>query len=180
MSRIGKKPIKILEGVEVKIDGQKIIVKGPKGELSREVRPEIMIQENQGEILVAPNTETKKSGAFWGLTRSLIANMVEGVAQGYEKRLDVQGLGYRANLEGEDLALKVGFSHTVKFPAVEGVKLSVDKNIIIVSGIDKEKVGQVAAEIRKIKPPEPYKGKGIRYEGEKVRMKVGKKAAASE
>jgi large subunit ribosomal protein L6 len=106
--------------------------------------------------------------------------MVQGVAEGYEKKLDVQGLGYKANLEGEDLALKVGFSHIVKFSAVEGVKLSVDKNIITVSGIDKEKVGQTAAEIRKIRPPEPYKGKGIRYEGEEVRIKVGKKAATAE
>jgi large subunit ribosomal protein L6 len=180
MSRVGKKPIKILEGVEIKIDGQKITVKGPKGELSREIRPEIMIQEKQGEIILAPKTEAKKAGAFWGLTRSLIANMVQGVAEGYEKKLDVQGLGYKANLEGEDLVLKVGFSHIVNFLAVDGVKLSVDKNIITVSGIDKEKVGQTAAEIRKIKPPEPYKGKGIRYEGEEVRIKVGKKAATAE
>jgi large subunit ribosomal protein L6 len=180
MSRVGKKPIKILEGVEIKIDGQKITVKGSKGELSREIRPEIKLEEKQGEILVTPIAETKKSGAFWGLTRSLVANMVQGVTEGYEKKLDVQGLGYKANLEGEDLALKVGFSHIVKFSAVDGIKLSVDKNIITVSGIDKEKVGQVAAKIRKIKPPEPYKGKGIRYEGEEVRIKVGKKAATAE
>ena len=180
MSRVGKKPIKILEGVEIKIHGQKITVKGPKGELSREIRPEIMIQEKQGEIIVTPKVESKRFGAFWGLTRSLIANMVQGVAEGYEKKLDVQGLGYKANLEGEDLALKVGFSHIVKFSGVEGIKFLVDKNIITVSGIDKEKVGQTAAKIRKIRPPEPYKGKGIRYEGEEVRIKVGKKAATAE
>ena len=180
MSRVGKKPIKIPEGVEIKIDGQKVTVKGPKGELSREIRPEIKLEEKEGEILATQATETRKSGAFWGLTRSLIANMVQGVAEGYEKKLDVQGLGYKANLEGENLALKVGFSHIVNFSAVEGVKLSVDKNIITVSGIDKEKVGQTAAKIRKIKPPEPYKGKGIRYEGEEVKIKVGKKAATAE
>ncbi len=180
MSRIGKKPIKILEGVEVKINGRKIIVKGPKGELSREVLPEIKLEQKQGKIFVLKQAETKKSNAFWGLTRSLIANMVEGVARGYEKKLEVQGLGYKANLQGEDLVLHVGFSHPVKFPAVPGVKFSVEKNIITVSGFDKEKVGQTAAKIRKIRPPEPYKGKGIRYKGEVVRIKVGKKAVAAE
>ena len=180
MSRVGKKPIKILEGVGIKIDGQKITIKGPKGELSREIRPEIKLEEREGEILVTPIAETRKSGAFWGLTRSLIANMVQGVSEGYEKKLDVQGLGYKAELKHDNLALKVGFSHIVDFSAVEGVKFSVDKNIITISGIDKEKVGQVAAQIRKIKPPEPYKGKGIRYEGEEVRIKVGKKAATAE
>ncbi|MCK4354975.1 50S ribosomal protein L6 [Candidatus Parcubacteria bacterium] len=180
MSRIGKKPIKILEGVEVKIDGQKIVVKGPKGELSREIRPEIKLEQKQGEIIVLLQAETKKSNAFWGLTRSLVSNMVEGVVHGYEKKLEVQGLGYKANLQGEDLILQVGFSHSVEFSSVPGVKFSVEKNIITVSGIDKEKVGQTAAKIRKIRPPEPYKGKGIRYEGEIVRKKVGKKAATAE
>jgi len=180
MSRIGKKPIKIPEQVEIKIDNQQVIVKGPKGELSRKIRQEIQVEEKQGMVFVSQKIETKKTKAFWGLTRALIANMLKGVDQGYEKKLEIQGLGYKANLEGEDLVFQLGFSHPVKIIAVPGIKFSVDKNIITISGINKELVGQIAANIRNKKPPEPYKGKGIRYLGEIVRKKVGKKTAGSE
>ncbi len=176
MSRIGKKPILIPTGVEIKINNNEVIVKGPKGELKRIVRPEIKVEIKENQIIVSPKKETKKTKAFWGLERTLIFNMIEGVTKGYEKKLELQGVGYRAEMQGEDLVLKVGFSHPVLVKKPEGIKFSVDKNIITVAGIDKEKVGQIAAKIRKIRPPEPYKGKGIRYEGEEVRRKVGKKA----
>lgn len=179
MSRIGKKPILILEGVEVKIDGQKVIIKGPKGELSLEVRPEIKVELKEGKVFVSPQVETKETKAFWGLTRALLQNMVKGVSQGYEKKLEVEGVGYRASLEGQDLVLNIGFSHAVKIKAPANIKFAVDKNTITVSGVDKGLVGQVAAEIRRQRPPEPYKGKGIRYAGEHIRRKVGKKAVAT-
>lgn len=180
MSRIGKKPISIPEDVEVKIEGQKIIVKGPRGELQREVRPEVKIEIKDKEIIVVPVKETKKTKAFWGLTRALIANMIEGVTKGYEKKLEIEGIGYKANLEGDDLILQVGFSHPVKIKQEEGIKFSIEKNIVTVSGINKELVGQIAAKIRAVKPPEPYKGKGIRYLGEYIRRKAGKKVATTE
>jgi len=180
MSRIGKKPILIPEGVEVKIDAGKAIVKGPKGELSQEVRPEIGIEIKENKICIYPKRETKQTKAFWGLTRALVANMVKGVIDGYEKKLEMQGVGYRASLEGEDLVLQVGFSHPVKIKIPSELNVSLEKNIITISGIDKQLVGQFAAKIRKIRPPEPYKGKGIRYVGEVVRRKVGKKAVAAE
>ena len=179
MSRVGKKPILIPENVEVKIEGQKIIVKGSKGELSREIRPEIKIEMREDKIFVMPKIETKKTKAFWGLTRVLIFNMVKGVTEGYEKKLEIEGLGYRAILEGENLLLYVGFSHPVKITTPSGIKFSVEKNIITISGIDKGLVGQTAAIVRKIRPPEPYKGKGIRYMGEQVRKKLGKKAVTT-
>jgi len=176
MSRVGKKPIDIPEGVEVKIEGQKVTVKGPKGELSRSFREEISVEIKDGKVVVSPKIQTKKTKAFWGLTRSLIFNMIEGVTKGFEKKLEVEGLGYSASLEGEDLVLKVGFSHPVKVKKPKDITFKVEKNVITVSGIDKELVGQIAAKIRSIRPPEPYKGKGIRYMGEEIRRKVGKKA----
>ena len=179
MSRIGKKPILIPENVEVKIEGNKVIVKGPKGELSREIRPEIKVETKEEKIFVSPQVETKKTKAFWGLTRALIANMVKGATEGFEKKLEMVGLGFRASLEGENLVLQVGFTHPVKIKAPQGIKFSVEKNIITISGVDKEKVSQMAAKIRKVRPPEPYKGKGIRYLGEVVRRKVGKKAVTA-
>jgi large subunit ribosomal protein L6 len=195
MSRVGKKPISIPENVEVKIEDSKVTVKGPKGELSREVRPEIKVEVRpvksdevgakqfnrvkDKEIVVSPQKESKETQAFWGLTRALIANMVKGVTEGYEKKLEIQGVGFKANLEGQDLVLNVGFSHPVKIKAPEGTNFSVEKNIITVSGIDIEKVSQTAAKIRKIKPPEPYKGKGIKYLGEQIRRKLGKKAVTT-
>ncbi len=180
MSRIGKKPILIPEGVEVKVSDNKVVVKGPKGELEQEIRPEIRVNIKEAKIFVLSQGESKKVKALWGLTRALLANMVKGVTQGYEKKLEIQGVGYRAKLEGEDLILQVGFSHPVQIKQEEGIKFSVEKNIITVSGIDKAKVGEVAAKIRAVRPPEPYKGKGIRYVGEQVRRKVGKKVVTAE
>jgi len=179
MSRIGKKPIEIPEAVEVKITGQQVNIKGAKGELSQVVRPEIKVEVKEGKIFVTCQIETKKSKALWGLTRALLQNMVKGVTEGYEKKLEIEGVGYRANLEGQDLVLNVGFSHPVKIVAPQGIKFGVEKNIITVSGIDKGLVGQIAAKIRKVRPPEPYKGKGIKYVGEQIRRKVGKKAATT-
>lgn len=179
MSRIGKKTILIPAGVEVKLEDVKIIVQGPKGILSRDIRPEIGMEIKEGKVLVFPKMETKKTNAFWGLTRILIFNMIEGVTKGFEKKLQIEGLGFRAAMEGQDLALQIGYSHPVKVKAPEGIKFSVEKNIISVSGIDKEKLGEITAKIRDLKKPEPYKGKGIRYLGEVVRKKMGKKAAVS-
>jgi len=180
MSRIGKKPIEIPQGVEISIENNLVKVKGPKGELEQYIRPEIKIEKKENEIIVSVGKETKRTSALWGLSRTLIANMIEGVTNGYEKKLEIQGVGYRANLEGEDLVLLVGFSHPVKIEKVAGIKFEVQKLNIIVSGISKELVGQVAARIRAVRPPEPYKGKGIRYEGEYVRRKSGKKAVGTE
>lgn len=179
MSRVGKKPILIPEGVEVKIEGQRVFVKGPKGELQREIRPEIKVEIKDGEVILTPQIESKKTPAFWGLSRVLISNMISGVKEGYEKKLEIIGVGFKAVLEGQDLTLNLGFSHPVKVKAPEGIKFSIEKNMITVSGIDKELVAQAAANIRKEKKPEPYKGKGIRYLGEQIRRKVGKKAVAT-
>ncbi len=180
MSRIGKKPIEIPEKLEIEVKDSLIKVKGPKGELEREIRPEIKAEIKEGKVLFSPLGESKKIRAFWGLTRALIANMIEGVTKGFEKKLEIEGVGYKANLEGQDLVLNMGYSHPVKIEKPEGIDFSVEKNIITVSGIDKEKVGQIAAKIRAVRKPEPYKGKGIRYQGEQVRRKVGKKAAGAE
>lgn len=176
MSRIGKKLILIPEGVEVKIDNHKIIIKGPKGELEREIPPEVKVEVKENKVFVSPEIETKKTKAFWGLTRALISNMVKGVKEGFEKKLELQGLGFRAQLVGNDLELFVGFSHPIKIKPPENIKFSVEKNIIAVSGPDLEKVSQTAAKIRKVRPADPYQGKGIRYLGEVIRKKVGKKA----
>jgi len=165
--------------VDVKIEDNLVVIKGPKGELSQRVRPEIKIEMKEGKIFVSPKLETKKTKAFWGLTRTLLSNNIKGVVEGYEKKLEIQGLGYKAEMEGENLILRVGFSNFIKFEPPKGIKLAVDKNIIIVSGVSKELVGQVAAKIRKIKPPEPYKGKGIRYLGEVVKIKPGKKVVTA-
>ena len=179
MSRVGKKPIQIPEGVDVKIEGSKVVIKGPRGELTLSVRPEIKVEVKEGKIFLTPQIETKKTKAFWGLTRALLSNMVKGVTEGFEKKLEIEGIGFRANLEGEDLVLNVGFSHPVKIKTPPSIKFSIEKNIITVSGIEKGLVGQVAAKIRKVRPPEPYKGKGIRYLGEQVRRKLGKKAVTA-
>ena len=180
MSRIGKKPIEIPEGVEVKIDSNEVTIKGPKGELSQEIRPEIKVEVKDKEVLVSLQRQTKQSKALWGTSRSLLANMVKGVVEGCQKQLQLEGVGYRAKVEGDKLILQVGFSHPVEFLKPEGIDFSVEKNIITIIGIDKEKVGQTSAKIRRIRPPEPYKGKGIRYVGEVVRRKEGKKAVTAE
>jgi len=179
MSRVGKKPILIPENVEVKIDGNRVTIKGPKGELSKEIRPEIKIEIKEGKIFVTSQAETKKIKSLWGLSRSILANMVKGVIDGYEKKLEIEGLGFKASVEGENLVLLVGFTNPVRIPAPLGIRFSVDKNVITVSGTDKEMVGQVANKIRRTKPPEPYKGKGIRYAGEVIRRKVGKKVVTA-
>ncbi|OGZ18782.1 MAG: 50S ribosomal protein L6 [Candidatus Nealsonbacteria bacterium RBG_13_42_11] len=181
MSRIGKKPIPIPTGVEVKIDGNKIQVLGPKGELSREIRPEIKIEIKEGIIsLSLRGEETKENKSLWGLSAAIINNMIKGVTVGFEKKLEIQGVGYKSEVQGDTLVLNVGFSHQVKMKISPQVKIAVEKNTLItVSGTDKELVGQIAANIRKVKPPEPYKGKGIRYLGEVVRKKVGKKVVGT-
>ena len=176
MSRIGKKPIEIPKEVEVKTEDQKVIIRGPKGELFQEIRPEIGVLIKEGKIFVSPKKETKETKALWGLTRALLANLIQGVTKGFEKKLEIRGVGYKANLEGEELDLKVGFSHPVKIKKPAGISFSVEKNIITVAGIDKQLVGEVAARIRRVRPPDPYKGKGIRYLGEVIRKKEGKRA----
>ena len=179
MSRIGKKPIIITPGVQVEIQGNRVKVKGPKGELERSFPVEIKIQQANNELIVAPQVETKKTSALWGLTRMLLSNMVQGVTEGFQKKLIIAGIGFKFVLEGNDLVLNIGYSHPVKFKAPENITFSLEKNTLTISGFNKELVSQTAANIRKIKEPEPYKGKGIAYEGEVIRKKVGKKAAAA-
>lgn len=179
MSRIGKKPIKIPESVKVEVEDQTVKISGPKGELVQEIRPEIKVEIKEGEILVSLQRESNKSRAFWGLYRTLIFNKIVGVTEGFEKKLEIQGVGYKASVEGEGLVLNIGFSHPVEIKGPEGITFSVDKNIITVSGIDKEKVGEVAAKIKRVRKVEPYKGKGIRYVGEKVRRKEGKRVVTA-
>ena len=177
MSRIGKKPIEVPAGVIVSVDPGRVTVSGPKGELRQQVPQRMQIAQEEGTITVTRPTERGEDRALHGLTRTLIANMVEGVTNGFEKRLEIQGVGYRAALAGTNLELQVGYSHTVRIVPREGISFEVPvPTQIVVRGIDKQVVGQTAAEIRKVRPPEPYKGKGIRYEGEFVRRKVGKRA----
>ena len=177
MSRIGKQPIPIPDGVNVAVDPGRVTVNGPLGELTQNVPQRMLIEKEDGQLLVKRPTERGDDRALHGLTRSLVANMVEGVTNGFEKRLESQGVGYRASLRGTALELNVGYSHPVVIDAPAGITFEVPvQTEVIVKGIDKQKVGQVAAEIRAVRPPEPYKGKGIRYEGEYVRRKVGKRA----
>jgi large subunit ribosomal protein L6 len=175
MSRIGKRPITIPAKVQVAIDGTNIVVKGPKGELSRTLRDNVSLSQ-EGEILhVNRRDETRTSKQLHGLSRTLVANMVEGVSQGFQRRLEIQGVGYRAQLQGRNLILNMGFSHQVQIEPPEGIQFAVEGTTnVIVSGYDKEIVGNTAAKIRAVRPPEPYKGKGIRYAGEVVRRKAGK------
>jgi large subunit ribosomal protein L6 len=177
MSRIGKKPIPIPSGVEVQITPGSVTVKGPKGSLSERVSPEMAVSQEDGSIVVARPTDRGQHRALHGLTRSLVANMVTGVTEGFEKRLEIQGVGYRAALKGSDLELLLGFSHPVTVKAPQGIDFEVPQPTqIVVRGISKQQVGEVAAQIRKWRPPEPYKGKGIRYADEYVQRKVGKRA----
>jgi large subunit ribosomal protein L6 len=177
MSRIGKQPIPVPSGVEITVEPELVKVKGPKGELSERVARSMDVKQEDGEILVARPTDRGEHRALHGLTRSLIANMVEGVTNGFEKRLEIQGVGYRAQLQGKKLVLALGYSHPVEIDAPDGIDFEVPQPTrVIVRGISKQVVGEVAANIRKQRPPEPYKGKGIRYEGEYVMRKVGKRA----
>ena len=177
MSRIGKKPIELPSGVNVAISPGRVQVNGPLGELSQTVPARMQVEQDDGTLVVKRPTERGDDRALHGLTRSLIANMVEGVTSGFQKRLEIQGVGYRATLRGTDLELNVGFSHPVVIKPPQGITFEVpDATTILVRGIDKQQVGEIAAQVRKVRPPEPYKGKGIRYEGEYVRRKVGKRA----
>ena len=178
MSRLGKLPIKITEGVKVEIDGQKVSVTGPKGSLSLALPKGLEVAENAGELLVVNKMKSKQSKANHGTHRLLIENMVKGVVDGWKKELEIVGTGYRAAVEGKKLILTIGFSHPVEIAAPEGIAFSVDKSNIVVEGIDKHLVGQIAANIRAVRPPEPYKGKGIKYIDEYVRRKPGKAAKA--
>lgn len=173
-------PIPLPQGVEVRIDGAHVTVKGPKGELSRDLDPEMRIEQTDGQVIVSRPTEQVRHRAMHGLTRSLVANMVTGVSDGFSKTLELQGVGYRAQMQGNDLVLAIGYSHPVNVPPPAGIEFEVEgTSKIIVKGINREHVGQVAADVRKIRPPEPYKGKGIRYSGEYVRRKAGKAGKAT-
>jgi large subunit ribosomal protein L6 len=176
MSRIGKKPIVIPAGVTVTLDGQTVSVKGPKGELAWSVVEEILVKHENGELTLSPRDESARGRAMWGLSRSLLGNMVHGVSQGYEEVLELVGVGYRAAMKGSALSMQLGFSHDVDIPPPAGISFAVPKQTEIrIAGIDKQLVGELAARIRRIRPPEPYKGKGVRYAGETVRRKEGKK-----
>jgi large subunit ribosomal protein L6 len=177
MSRIGKQPIELPSGVNVAISPGRVQVNGPLGELSQSVPARMQVSQEDGTLVVKRPTERGDDRALHGLTRSLLANMVEGVTKGFEKRLELQGVGYRAALRGTDLELNVGYSHPVVIKPPQGINFEVpDATSVLVKGIDKQQVGEIAAQVRKVRPPEPYKGKGIRYEGEYVRRKVGKRA----
>jgi large subunit ribosomal protein L6 len=176
MSRIGKKAVSIPSGVTLTLDGQTVSVKGPKGSLSWTVAEEIEMKIEGGELRFTPRDDSKRAKSMWGLSRTLVGNMVHGVTVGYQQTLELVGVGYRAALKGPNLAMQLGFSHEVDVPPPAGVTFAVPKQTeIIISGIDKQAVGEIAAVIRRIRPPEPYKGKGVRYSGEKVRRKEGKK-----
>ncbi|HSJ14667.1 MAG TPA: 50S ribosomal protein L6 [Longimicrobiales bacterium] len=175
MSRIGKKPIPVPGNVTVTLEGNTVVVKGPKGELRQTFRPEMKISQQDGQLLVERGDDEKEQRALHGLTRALLANMVQGVTEGYRRGLEIIGVGYRAEKRGEALVLSVGYSHQVQYPQPAGISITTPSpTTILIEGIDKQKVGQVAAEIRSVRPPEPYKGKGIRYQGEQVRRKAGK------
>ncbi|MDV2989823.1 MAG: 50S ribosomal protein L6 [Dehalogenimonas sp.] len=175
MSRIGRLPVALPQGVKVTIEGNEVTVTGPKGELKRTFNPDMVITQDDGKLVVARPSDAPDHRALHGLTRSLLANMVQGVNEGYVKGLDIVGVGFRAEKDGENLILRVGYSHTVQIPAVAGVNFTLETPTKLkVSGIDKEKVGQVAAEIRGVRKPDSYKGKGIRYTGEVIKLKPGK------
>ncbi|MBI5742673.1 MAG: 50S ribosomal protein L6 [Candidatus Niyogibacteria bacterium] len=179
MSRIGKNPIVIPSGVIVAVGGRNVEVKGPKGSLHRVFHEDIKVEVSGSEVLVTIARKSKRAAALWGTVAAHIRNMIEGVTKGYEKKLEIEGIGYKAKLEGKGIVFALGFSHPVNFAQPEGITFLIEKNVITVSGLDKDQVGQTAAEIRALKKPEPYKGKGIHYLGEVVRRKAGKKAAAA-
>lgn len=176
MSRIGKLPVAIPSGVTVTLDGQTVKAKGSKGELSLTLVPEVTIEQGEDGLTVAPVDDSQRARAMWGLSRSLVANIVQGVSEGFSKSLEINGVGYRAQMQGKNLQLALGFSHDVVYEAPEGIEIATPKPTeVVVSGIDKQKVGQVAAEIRGFRPPEPYKGKGVKYADEYIFRKEGKK-----
>ena len=176
MSRIGKRPVPLPAGVTASTEGQTLSVKGPKGQLQLQMRDEISYEIGDDGILVKPANDTKQARAFWGMQRTLVDNLVTGVSEGFTKVLEISGVGYRAQAQGRNLRLQLGYSHDVNFPVPEGIEVKTpDQNTVEISGIDKQKVGQVAAEIRRWRKPEPYKGKGIKYRGEYIFRKEGKK-----
>ena len=176
MSRIGKKAVPIPSGVTANVEGQTVKVKGPKGQLQVVLPDDVMVKMDNGEVKVDPRNETKRARSMWGTSRTLVNNLVTGVTKGYEKKLEITGVGYRAALQGKNLQIALGYSHDVIFAIPEGIAITTPKPTeILITGIDKQKVGQVAAEIRKFRPPEPYKGKGVRYAGEYILRKEGKK-----
>jgi large subunit ribosomal protein L6 len=178
MSRIGKKPVTLPKGVNLELQGQTVAVKGPRGELRRTLHPEMQLAFENGVLTVARPSEDKRHKALHGLTRTLVQNMVDGVSKGFAKTLEIQGVGYKAEAKPYGVNLVVGYSHPVKYEAPKGIKISVENHTTVkIEGADKEAVGQVAAELRAVRPPEPYKGKGIRYQGEHVRRKAGKTGA---
>jgi large subunit ribosomal protein L6 len=179
MSRIGKKPIKVPSGVDLKINGSSVAVKGPKGSLQRDLHPNMKIELQDGEVRVTRPTDGRLDRSLHGLTRTLINNMVVGVTDGYSKQLNIVGVGYKVALKGKNLVLNLGHSHPIDYPAAKDIEFDVDakKNTIIIKGVNKESVGQAAAEIRSFRPPEPYKGKGVMYSTERIRRKAGKAAA---
>ncbi|KKQ39099.1 MAG: 50S ribosomal protein L6 [Parcubacteria group bacterium GW2011_GWC1_38_17] len=179
MSRIGKLPIQIPSGVTVEINGQEVFVKGSRGQLKQIIPEEIKIEVSDNQVVFTVFNQTKNSSACWGLSRALVNNMIKGVTEGFEKKLEIEGVGYKAVLGGADLVLSLGFSHPIIIKAPQGIVFKVEKNVIIISGIDKKLVGQISADIRAEKKPEPYKGKGIHYLGEVIRRKAGKKATAT-
>jgi large subunit ribosomal protein L6 len=176
MSRIGKKPVPVPAGVQASVEGQTVKMKGPKGALQVQLPDEIAAALDKDVLKLSPRSETKRGRAMWGLSRSLVANLATGVTNGFEKRLEITGVGYRASMQGKNLQLALGYSHDVIYPVPEGIAVATPRPTeIIVSGVDRQKVGQVAAEIRAFRPPEPYKGKGVKYAGEYVFRKEGKK-----
>ena len=176
MSRVGKRPVALPKGVTGKIDGQTVTVKGPKGELSFTVPDDVTLSEGEDGITVTPVDESKKARSMWGLSRSMIANLVQGVTDGFERRLEINGVGYRASVQGKNLQLALGFSHEVLYPIPDGIQIQCPRPTeIVVNGIEKQRVGQVAAEIREFRPPEPYKGKGVKFAEEQIIRKEGKK-----
>ena len=176
MSRIGKKPVDVPSGVTATVNGQDVNVKGPKGELAFRVHDEVVVEFKDGKVSVQPRTESKGARSKWGMSRTMVSNLVEGVTKGFEKKLEISGVGYRAAVQGKELVLALGYSHDVKYPIPDGIEIKCAKPTeILVSGIDKQRVGQVAAEIREFRGPEPYKGKGVKYANEFIFRKEGKK-----
>jgi large subunit ribosomal protein L6 len=176
MSRIGKKPVAIPGGVTAAVNGQEVKVKGPKGELKHVLVDDIIAKLDNGEIEITMREDTKRARAMWGMSRTLVANLIAGVTEGFTKKLDITGVGYRAAMQGSNLQLQLGYSHDISYPIPQGIQVVCPKPTeIVITGIDKQKVGQVAAEVRHYRPPEPYKGKGVRYAGEFILRKEGKK-----
>ena len=176
MSRIGKKPVSVPKGVQANVDGQTITAKGPKGQLAVSLVDEVSVEMTDDGITVAPRDESQRARAMWGMSRTLVQNIVSGVTEGFERRLEITGVGYRAAVQGKSLNLALGYSHDVNFQIPEGIQIQTPRPTeVVVSGIDKQQVGQVAAEIRRYRPPEPYKGKGVKYAGEFIFRKEGKK-----